>query len=150
MKRIPIDQFGRDHWSTFAYIETLCVDKQGKPEHDRMRCNKNRHVELLGPAQLRTSNDWQESWSTRLKGHTDKRPKQVSGHDDWDCAEDLQHAGLIEVHGTGLYPYFKMTVPGFACAALLRQHKAKGGNFSDFTLPKKYLIDLAILRACEH
>lgn len=26
---IPIEKFGKDHWSTFAYVETLAVENNG-------------------------------------------------------------------------------------------------------------------------
>lgn len=38
--------WGRDHWSTLAFIETLCVDHHGglSDKHRRnMRCNPERH-----------------------------------------------------------------------------------------------------------
>ena len=44
--KYPMKQWGRDHWSTFAYIEGICVDypdKIGKPDHRKIQCNANRH-----------------------------------------------------------------------------------------------------------
>ena len=135
MKTITIEQFGQDHWSTFAYIETLCVDHDGKPDWDRMRINEKRHPAMRGRIKHRITSDatkWHDSYSTRLKGHTDKRHNQAKDHDDFDCAEDLEHAGLIEILGTGINPFFKMTPQGHALASLLRIHKANGGSFHTF------------------
>jgi len=127
MKRISIEAFGRDHWSTLAYIETVCVDNSGVPARDRMRVNQERHPGLVGEQQARSCVKWQDSYSTRLKGNT-----RVKGHDDWDVADDLAAAGLIEINGTGLHPVFKMTDFGHVIAGRLRIHKANGGNFANF------------------
>jgi hypothetical protein len=31
---VPIELWGKDHWTTLAYIETRCVDYDGVPNHD--------------------------------------------------------------------------------------------------------------------
>lgn len=35
--------WGRDHWSTLAYIETRIVDHSGVPSREHMRCDPKRH-----------------------------------------------------------------------------------------------------------
>lgn len=40
--------------------------------------------------------------------------------------------GLVEWHGTGLYPVFKLTKLGNLIAAELREHKGDGGQFRNF------------------
>jgi hypothetical protein len=59
-------------------------------------------------------------------------PKQILGHDDWHCVEDLQRANLLHIKGTGLHPFFAMTPLGLQVAAALRAFKAQGGTFSTF------------------
>lgn len=119
MACIGIELFGRDHWSTFGYIEVRCVDHGGRPAKHHMRCCSaihpgHAHVPGAAPP-------------TRLKDGTER-----TRHDDWDCADDLEAAGLISIGGTGLLPVFKMTAEGTRVAGLLRAHKAAGGSFSTF------------------
>jgi hypothetical protein len=133
MKTIPMSQFGRDHWSVFAYIETLCVDNKGVPDHDRMRTNPKTHPGLVGPRIAIMKRSWKPEYGSRLRGHAIDKPVQRLNHDDWDCADDLVAAGLIESNGTGINPWFTLTKTGLAIAAALRQHKASGGSFSNFT-----------------
>lgn len=141
MRNIPISEFGRDHWSLLAYIETLCVDHRegfGVPDRDNVRCNVKQHPGLIGPrVAMAEVTTWKDAYSTRLRGHTKEKPNQMSGHDDWNCAYDLEEAGLIEDHGTGINPRYKMTTTGHALAAALRAHKASGGNFSNFLYENK-------------
>lgn len=119
--------FGRDHWSTFAYIETLVVDKSGKPDIRRMRCDPKRH-----PLMAHQGSMFGAPSPTRLKDGV-----LLPDHDDWDCVDELEAAGLIEVGGTGMYPVFALTELGRGLAALLRAHKAAGGNFGDFSPPTR-------------
>lgn len=127
LNAIPMERWGRDHWSTLAYIETRCVDFGGDMTVnrglERMRCNHSLHPGLAGWAQP----DGSES-PTRLNDGT-----TVSNHDDWSCAEDMERDGLIEWLGTGIHPVFKLTDAGKAVAQQLRSHKAGGGTFSTFT-----------------
>jgi len=122
---VPIADFGRDHWSTFGYVETLCVDKDGLPDIRRMRCNPKTHP---GLAHL----PWDKAYGTRLKGHMEDFPNTLPMHDDWDCIDDLIAAGLMENIGNGINPKFKLTETGLAVAAALRAHKARGGTWSTF------------------
>ena len=128
VKTIPMNKFGKDHWSTFAYIETRGVDYAGQPARNHMGCNDKRH-----PGLGKSRNcGWKDEYSTRLRGHTTSKPNRVIGHDDWDCAYDLEEAGLLKDNGTGINPVFELTVLGFKVASLLRQHKAGGGVFATF------------------
>lgn len=104
---IPIDKFGKDHWSTFMYIETCCVDFKGRVEPARMRSDGGRYP-------------------THIKG------AEITGHSDWDCADDLEAAGLLENLGTGVNRVFKLTPAGWEMASKLRQHRANGRNCAEF------------------
>lgn len=120
-------QFGKDHWSTFAYIETLCVDFKGVPDLRRMRCDIDRHPGLRSNSIGSTTST--QKYPTRLAGGIDKHD-----HDDWDCADDLEAAGLIHQNGTGINPVFQLTPEGVQVASALRAHKAAGGVFSTFKM----------------
>ena len=97
-----VQQFGRDHWSTLLYIETVCTDHRGNPDFRRMRCDPDRHAHLCGvyvPSR--------EKYPTRLADGS-----LLNDHDDWDCADDLEAAGFIRIEGSGVHPVFKMTDVG--------------------------------------
>ena len=82
-------------------------------------------------------NTWQTKWGTRLKGyfrgkdgHIDES-RQLPHHDDWDCLEDMEEAGLIEIVSV-INAIVTMTPKGIKLAAFVRAHKARGGNFAGF------------------
>jgi hypothetical protein len=132
---ITINDFGKDHWSTFAYIETVCVDNRGVPDKERMRCNPKIHPGLCNQANVMFQD--QPDYPTRLSGYflpngEKDRGRLLHDHDDWSCAEDLEAAGLIEWIGSGVNPVFKMTTYGLVVAGRLRAHKASGGHFATF------------------
>lgn len=119
-----MQSFGRDHWNVLAYVETRAVDHKGVLDPRQMRCNSNRH-----PGLNLNGFEWMDGWSTRVK------EGQWSGHDDWDCVDDLQRMGLLTLDGTGLHPIAKLTPQGVDMAHALRRHKMQGGSFSDFEPP---------------
>ena len=125
---IPISLWGKDHWSTFAYLETCLVDHGGKIELPRMRCNPILH------RQFEHFFDGSK-YPTRLKGK-----KEQADHDDWSCVEDMQAAGLLKMTSRKVRQGFsgthdasvQFTDIGYAIAGQLRKHKGQGGNFSEF------------------
>lgn len=126
IENVPMSSWGKDHWSTLAYIETRIVDYKGRPDSDHMRCDPERHPGLAGRSPI-SYGIRDKKYPTRLKG------KQEShDHDDWDCLEDAVAEGLIEWKGTGMYPVFVLTDRGRTVCAALRQHKQDGGQFAQF------------------
>ncbi len=119
---VPIAQFGKDHWSTLAYIETRCVDHRGIPNRDHMRVDVDRHPQFGN----RVSQSSDQKHPTRLKDG------KLPDHDDWDCVDDLIDHGLLEWGGTGVNPVFHLTETGQKIVGALRKHKAKGGTFANF------------------
>lgn len=123
IEMISITQFGKDHWSTFAYAETLAVESNGiiSPHPIRMRTNHNTH----------------KFYGSPIDGH--KYPtilrngELLEGHDDWDCLDDAVKIGLLEDIGTGLNRQFKLTKEGRIVANLLREYKTGGGKFANFS-----------------
>ena len=125
--------WGKDHWSLLAFIEHLCVDYKGCLDDKRrrcMRCNEGRHP---GCGYLHSA--WQPTSGTRLKGYFENNAYalQMPTHDDFDCTEDFEAAGLLENNGSGINPVWKLTDKGLEMSARLRAHKTNGGNFSSFT-----------------
>lgn len=121
MRVIPIDEFGRDHYSLLLYVESVCVDNAGIPAAISMRCNAKRHPGLG------SCGAWKSEWSTRLRG--DKRQPR---HDDWDCFLDMAACGWVRNIGTGVNPRFWLTEVGWCMAHLVRRWKAAGNQVKDF------------------
>jgi hypothetical protein len=89
-------RFGKDHWSTFAYVETRAVDHKGTIEHDHMRCDTDRHP-MLALAGRRTSVVGFGMSGPSAKYPTFAKGEQIENHDDYDCLDDLVAAGLLAV-----------------------------------------------------
>lgn len=127
--RVPIDQFGRDHWSTFLYAEARAVDHHGVLWHDHMRCHASRHPAVFTrkrhhPAGREGGADGSR-YPTILKGNV-----ELVDHDDYDCLADLEAVGLLEQVGLD---EVRLTPRGHAVAAELRTFKASGGDYATFT-----------------
>lgn len=136
----PVQKFGKDHWSTFAYAETCCFDGAaglGLLALQKMRCNGDKRP-FMGSV-IR----WAPKYGTRLAGYFEFAERaeparaeaaglQLSAHDDWDCLDDLEAAGFLEIlnqtHGA-----VRMTALGSHVAAALRKHKTEGGMMANFT-----------------
>ena len=121
--KATLANFGKDHWSTFAYIETRIVDHGGIPHRPHMRCHGDRHPLLVLPGQ-----DGREH-PTRLRDGT-----ALTHHDDWDCIDDLEREGLLFNIGSSINPCYRLTDEGSKVAARLRAHKGAGGNFAGFVV----------------
>lgn len=87
--RLPINQWGKDHWSTLAYIESRCVDHKGVLKNANMRTHAVRHPLLMARG-FGSPGDGSQ-YPTRYKRG------QLDNHDDWDCLDDMVRAGLITV-----------------------------------------------------
>lgn len=95
---VPVEQFGSDHWSTFAYVETRAVDHHGILDHDRMRCDADRHPILATAGRVNSARGLtsRQKYPTRLRS-TAEAPVELADHDDYDCLDDLVAAGLLTV-----------------------------------------------------
>lgn len=132
MKTTTIKDFGKDHWSLLAYCEYRSVNHKGVLAIEHLRCKH--------PAIATTpfgQNLWKPEYGTRLKGYWDEQEKthsdrMILDHDDFDCLDDLEAAGLLKNVGTIINPYAELTEQGQRVAALLNVHKQNGGQFSNF------------------
>jgi hypothetical protein len=133
MNIIPIKNWGKDHWSTFAYAETLAVDHKGivVPEPTRMRTNHKTHPFMRSPID-------ESKYPTILKNG-----EAVRDHDDWNCLDDAVENGLLDDIGTGLIRTFSLTKRGREVADLLREHKSSGGTFKNFDveIDQKFMFE---------
>ncbi len=128
---IPPKRWGKDHWSTFAYVGTRCADYKGILDKNHMRTKRDKHPDLEGEAQKRFLCGDKE-YPTKLKGYFEDKTKNfITDHDDWDCVEDMIAAGLlIKVD----MAHFQLTEKGWQVDNTLRQHKASGEMYADFTM----------------
>lgn len=127
------ERWGRDHWSTFAYVETRVVDHEGVLNLEHMRVDVYRHPLLANTASSSDFGGGSRRYPTRLKGG-----ELLDNHDDHDCAEDMtrdwpEMPALLANVGTEVHPRFALTDEGRRVAALLRAHKAAGGSFATFS-----------------
>lgn len=122
---IEVKNWGRDHWSTLAYLGTLAVDNKGIaiPDRRRMRTNEITHPHLVGHD---FGNQGANKYPTILKEGTQE------GHDDWDCIDDSIQLGFLEEVGTGFHRAYKFTKKGLDALHKLSDHKINGGNYSQF------------------
>lgn len=127
-KPIPPERWGRDHFTTLLYVETVCVDGDGQPRAEKMRSE---------PGRPRRGKVGERAFDPPGRYPTRLKDGDLFGHDDWDCVSDMEHAGLIEWGGTGLQPILKLTDYGWLVAGALRRARAEGINSSNFVLPAR-------------
>jgi len=120
---ISLKEWGKDHWSLLAYLETRCVDNEGFIDNRHLRCNEDKHPFQKGAGNPK----WESNYSTILK------EGMREGHDDWDCLFDMEHAGLVTVYSL-VNRRVEMTAAGIEISKMIREHKMKGGTFKTFNL----------------
>lgn len=109
----PPSWWGKDHWSTFAYLATCCHGREGRVDFDRMRVNAARHPGMLGHVKVMlglalgtgrddAGNPLPFEYPTRLRGHHTLAPVTLDEHDDVDCLEDCAAVGLLLDGLTGM------------------------------------------------
>lgn len=139
---IPPTDWGKDHWSTFVYLQTRVVDHGGIVNNQNMRTHPRLHRHLVGL----TFGHMQDgsAYPTRLaNGNT--RAK----HDDWSCLEDMVNAGMLKAYTRvkdrnavfgGTEARVELTTYGVSTYALILSHKAAGGAFATFRLGYQIVV----------
>lgn len=141
---VPETLFGKDHFSTLAYAETVMVDcggfQVGADPHMRAgrrhfrvmmeECRKPKRVKAGNLASNCVVMD--RKYSTALKDGT-----VVDGHDDFHCLQDLAAAGYFETPADEMQPgvVLKLSDRGREVVSALRNHKTSGGTFASFEAP---------------
>lgn len=139
-----ISHFSKDHFSLLLTIERLqfeSINCIAQINFSTMRCNPSSH-------QFHHVNNfsWKDSWGTRLNGFSDFLQKDdiycaeknklfLSQHDDWDCLEDLEAEGLVNIISF-INGYVSLTKNGINLVLLLRQHILNGGTLTNFEYSK--------------
>ena len=123
------DEFGRDHASLLAYIETLVVDSVragvGEIDKRRVRCNPSNgrgHYSNCSAYGM----PWEAKDGTRMASG-----EVLAAHDDWDCLDELESEGLVNVISAA-NGFVALTPKGAVVAERLRRHKSGGGSFATF------------------
>jgi hypothetical protein len=123
---VPIEKFGKDHWSTLLYVKARAVDFKGLLEMDRMRTDLSRHPQYATPLKIQAGGT--KKYPTRLSSG-----EKLLDHDDWECLDDLVAAGLLVSTGTGIHPAYQPTLRGWEIVSRLRQRLATGNrNYAGF------------------
>lgn len=122
---IPMENWGKDHWSLLAFFETQVVKNINLIDTRRMRINDKKR-------QFGNGNgfSWQDSWGTRQKDGN----IPDGSHDDIDVMEELQKEGFCKNEFTNLNPLVTLTKKGWETCAKIREHKGNGGVFNNFKI----------------
>ena len=137
LKHTPMKLWGKDHWSLLAYLECCQADasaglsltsRVGEIDKRKLRCNLKVH-----PAHAASLYGGPRTWDATKFGTRLNDGRVLPQHDDWDCLNDLDTEGLLDVllEGSGS---FTLSDKGLNLAHKVRRHKAKGGTFSTFTI----------------
>lgn len=129
---VPVEKWGRDHWSMLAYFRSIEVDRgQFLVVADpRMRLGR-RHYRVLGAAEPCLPMD--PKCGSRLNDDT-----YIPRHDDVHCLGDFANAGLLASSGNlEVEPgdALHLSEKGIQLVEALQQHKASGRSFSNFKVP---------------
>jgi hypothetical protein len=133
---VPVNLWGKDHWSTLLYFETVQVE-YGKftiKFDPRMRSNR-RNFRIL-----KEESDKPNLQAVVMDTGSGSRLKDgtfVKKHDDWCCIQDFIFHGLVDGQlATEPGAELRLTDKGFTIVHALRRHKANGGHIGTFTIPK--------------
>lgn len=127
-KTISITEWGKDHWSLLGYFQTLVMDARGSTngrsvgqiQYRHLRVNRTTHPMVAH------QRDWDPAHCTRLKTSS-----ALPEHDDIDCWDDMNAAGLIEMMSLP-NGFVSFTKKGVLVIVALMEHKIGGGSFSEF------------------
>lgn len=149
---IPSTHWGKDHWTTLAYVDAVMTDMAGFQVgfDPRMRSNR-RHYRVMKqecPRPKRAGGAGRECMTpspdmgTRLRDGT-----TVRNHDDWCCIQDMADAGLFTVPSDDVQPgaTLHFSPKGHEWAAALRRFKQGGGQCAEFNAD-----NLPVMPECIH
>lgn len=140
---IPMGFWGKDHWSTLAYLESVMVDCAGFQVGTDARMKTGRRnwrvmaegcasPKRAGRATNALSMVMTEEQSTKLNNG-----QRVSGHDDWSCVQDMAAEGLFAQAPDAIEPgvILAFSPKGVEIANGLREFKRNKGQSAQFRWP---------------
>lgn len=136
LARIEPSQWGKDHWACLLFLETVIVDHRGWfSDRLRMSMRTNPDTHPAYGYWLHAEPRWRPDWGTRIfYSPTGTTVVRLDAHDDWDCLEDFESAGLVTNNGSGMNPVLRLTDRGVRVAGMVRTHRADGKRLVDFRL----------------
>lgn len=160
---VRVGMFGRDHWSTLAYMETVMVDCHGFQvgNDPRMRSNRRNYRVMREQcyAPKRTGVPPRECGVVMAPEHGSRLNDGtvVDGHDDWSCVQDMAKAGLLLVEEGSAWSLadpediepgvvVRLSARGMEIATALRAHKTSGGSFGNFAVAGRIDADLGSMK----
>lgn len=139
---IAPDRWGKDHWSTLAYIETRIVDYGSYTIGIDTRMRATRRTfrlmyearAFMNSAAERVAESGTGRTVSGINGSVLNDGAVVAHHDDYSCLEDFAAAGLLSVTSEqfAFGANFTLSELGWAVSHQLRRWKARGGNFASF------------------
>lgn len=140
---IPMSYWGKDHWSTLAYAESVMVECGGFQvgADARMKSNR-RNFRVMAQECARPKRPGKPTSSIAMVMQPEHSTKLndgqvVDNHDDWSCLQDMAAAGLFIQNATGVQPGVTLALSekGNAVANALREFKRNKGQFAQFRWP---------------
>ena len=143
---IPSQVWGKDHWTTLAYIETVATDCAGFQvgNDPRMRSNRRNFRVMQGCLKPRRAKNGGVGIVMDLEHGSRLNDGQiVSGHDDWSCLQDMANEGLFNLDASGVQPgvTLHLSAKGRAWCATLRAHKQAGGTYNTVDVSNMPQVD---------
>ncbi|TAL41401.1 MAG: hypothetical protein EPN91_10830 [Salinibacterium sp.] len=126
MDVISPERWGRDHYSTLAYLGHVYHRDAGQIERDKMRCKESRR-HMKGELARMIPEDGTR-YPTRLQNGD-----ELDDHDDYDCAYDLVAGGVLTDVGTGINPQFELTPKGLQVWSYLTRTRKTAGAMDTLT-----------------
>ena len=147
---VDMSRWSSDHWMLLRYL----ADRAGKApkggpatiEYARLRINRQNHlVQFLAISEWGLGEkQWSRPDSTRLDAHDEamltgdpdkieEAMSQVPYHDDFDCIEEMEDEGLLEIISTARGE-FTLTSSGARIATLIEAHITDHGSIHGFRL----------------
>lgn len=138
------DRFGASHYNLLAKLVSRCYEQQAdtiKFSRAWIRSNKAKHYHLS-----RKGENWWNGNGTQLLGCEAFNPSQnpqpaidagvlLPRHDDWDCLQDLEAAGMIRIESLEKAK-ITMLEPGYqAIEALTEEHTSEQNDFPEALSP---------------
>lgn len=141
---IPVNAWGKDHWSTLAYVDHIMTECAGFQvgQDGRMRSNR-RHYRVMAeaPRPRRPSHPHVGVVMAPEHGSRLKDGTVVANHDDWCCLQDMAQEGVFTDGPDAVQPgaTLHFSAKGKALADGLREHKQQGGKFATYEPSKDVL-----------
>lgn len=143
---VEMDMWGVDHWTLLRYLHArhLAARNDADPtiEYQRLRINPQNNNLQISSAWSGQQDSWSGSSGTRLKGfeddptavatlkHATDAGLQIPYHDDFDCIEEFEAEGLIDMISTA-NGVFRMTKAGTDLAERVERHLADGRRLDE-------------------